>query len=101
MTTPTPGPWRAVHGRHDYFYVYTDGLETDVLIGGSVGAAWESRTALANARLLASAPDLLAALAELVRLKDNPISPGGTGDDAREAAWQAARDALTQARGES
>ena len=54
-----------------------------------------------NARLIASAPDLLAALTELVDLHDTPADEHGPDGHDWGGALNAARVALAKARGES
>lgn len=57
MSAHTPGPWKAE---------YSEGDEWDVLAGESLPIAyisgWACSSVEANARLIAAAPDLLAAL---------------------------------------
>ena len=57
----TPGPWEK---RHSY------GIEINIFAGDdlvAVAYAWEGQKGNANARLIAAAPDLLAACVEFVR----------------------------------
>ena len=86
MSKHTPGPWKA--GSRSVTAPETeDRLGLDVrLYGGNSG---DHR---ANARLIAAAPDLLAALVNLLGVIDGE---GGTKPNAREMA----RDALTLAVG--
>ena len=53
-----------------------------------------------HARLIAAAPDMLAALAELVTLKDDvKLADPAEYERRKEAAWVAARDAIAKAKG--
>lgn len=63
MTTKyTPGPWRTTGTRI--------ANESRVLIAAVCGASGDDNTEAANARLIAAAPDLLAALRELLAKHD-------------------------------
>lgn len=57
----TPGPWRIRAERYRFIHVYATG-------GGICHLDTVDGEGAANARLIASAPDLLASLRELVRL---------------------------------
>jgi hypothetical protein len=102
----TPGPWRVIHFRGsiaDDFAVYTDGRENDHLVVGEFTG--HPRTRLANARLVAAAPDLLDVLtaaenALAVAASYRPITRSPDGDRI-DAALARARAALAKARGES
>ena len=69
MTAHTPGPWvfeelRAVHDGDGY--VLTEGSRVVVCHhGGAYSMGLPREEVLANARLIATAPDLLAALVDL------------------------------------
>lgn len=110
MTRPTPGPWE----------VRSNGTEVWILnpSGGDKGTGevvavtyepdsawtWSKQRAMANARLIAAAPELLVALQETLRVL---VTPSGFPDntkgrtDAQQAAYTAARVALAHATGES
>ena len=64
MSERTPGPWHVIPPRR--------GLESRAVVGASIGAdiynAPLTEETMANARLIASAPDLLDALDGMVRL---------------------------------
>lgn len=99
-TTHTPGPWRAMH----------DGAvqrDAPLPMGGAVVAYTrhaDLATQAANARLIAAAPDLLAALhhieaiAKTGILHQSSLDPAGLLDLLRDAAG-AARDAIAAAKG--
>ncbi len=106
----TPGPWTVPHFASERVtcgcgYVFSQyqrgmGAICEVLFdhGQECGGEQEDRaTATANAHLIASAPDLLAALTELVRLQD----AADTSYVAKVKAWTVARDAIANATGRS
>ena len=70
-TTHTPGPWRVLHKRGVFL------MDTETL---AIGMADRHRKEhVANARLMAAAPDMLAALQEVLPLAENwghPDHPG-------------------------
>ena len=70
-TTHTPGPWRVLHKR-GVFPMDTESL--------AIGTAEQHRKEhVANALLMAAAPDMLAALQEVLPLAENwghPDHPG-------------------------
>lgn len=76
--THTPGPW--AHTDYGSIKDANNATVAEVLPGG--------RTA--DARLIAAAPDLLAALEEVVSLSDRD-----------HAAWDRARAAIAKAKGEA
>lgn len=81
----TPGPWRS-----DYWDVYArDGRH--VCKCTATGAIDETHPSIANARLIAAAPDMLAALVAAVQ------AHGPFGDDSRPEWWQPALDAIAKA----
>ena len=96
MTKHTPGPW-TMHPRFD------DGAEVRAIapvawcsvastVGSSGDQSIDAAEARANARLIAAAPDLLAALDRLERLSGSAM---GTDDPARVFA----RAAIAKAKG--
>lgn len=93
MAKHTPGPWRLT--------AIPAGNSLTVMVSGSAGydlvdaLGNDAPTNPADARLIAAAPDLAAALARLLALADD--GEAELGDDATEAALQAARDALAKA----
>jgi hypothetical protein len=87
----TPGPWRLLTlARTNSTYVMDSTPDRDGRVVGNVIAtpttnpAWE-----ANARLIASAPCLLAALSEFVRLSDDPEATAEQWGKAKAEAAQA------------
>jgi len=95
---PTPGPWRVIHFRGsiaDDFAVYTDGLENDHLVVGEFTG--HPRTRLANARLVAAAPDLLEAAEQAL---DGLRAGGMAGEIMTLEAMDALADAVKKARGQ-
>ena len=101
-TMHTPGPWKLMpefHGDHGQYYI------TDEADGSEIASvtAWigEHRAeAEANARLIATAPELLAALASIAEMTD-PDDPESYRSDDREgcidAVQAAARAAISKA----
>lgn len=83
MSKHTPGPWRyqdiRSSGEHVYFRIESK--------NGAVGFAYKSDNAEGNARLIAAAPDLLAALRKIATNEKL-----GTGD-----CMEIARTALAKA----
>jgi len=69
MSGPTPGPWTAFQSTASFFDVVKGNGEYDP----SVASVWasEGRPAGANARLIAAAPDMLAALQAVVSALKN------------------------------
>ena len=66
MSKPTPGPWRASHDSHGRFQLIADGIPLDPERDGA-----QPGEGAANAALIAAAPDLLAALEQLVAWVDD------------------------------
>ena len=89
MTKHTPGPWRTSGTQS--FYVFAG---DEVVTNGSTQA---------NARLIAAAPDLLAALESLFEHCAMVHKQWGDGDNTRQAdaAINAARAAIAKATGGS
>ena len=89
MSAHTPGPWFAeddngswsIHSDHD-------------TLGGCIAVAYSFR-AEANARLIAAAPDLLAALRLIVHIADDPTAFAL--DGATLAVLHTARAAIAKA----
>ena len=96
LTTPTPGPW---HTQGRYIVPADNGPS----IGSAVALKAPSlkkqpdydAQALVNARLMAAAPELLAALEELVAEADNPHGWEGH-PHAHTYGFQMARDILSK-----
>jgi len=99
MSDYTPGPWQLISDPSHF-----DTLST--IIGGVVpineGAnhalvvevgGWNVAAQEANARLISAAPDLLAAISEIVKAAD------GEGWSALDAGFEAARAAIAKAEG--
>lgn len=105
-TSPTPGPWEVVpcpinkgkHPFHDSRWIMTKG--TEIEYSEYVPADWDIRSGsiicemrdgpTGNARLIAAAPEMLAALETLIDANKNPI-----GWD-----WDRARAAISKAKGQ-
>ena len=97
----TPGPWEAERGTTHSGTIatlYGDGEWWEIWSKNAGGLAE------ANARFIVQAcnshDELVEALAELVRLKDDDSGWGST-LTVREKAWDAARSALAKAQGEA
>ena len=89
----TPGPWTQGHSASGIECVWLDGhVEPDSGMG-SVGT-WIDCNTEANARLIAAAPELLEALAEVVRAAD------GEGWKQLDPNLAKARAAIAKATGE-
>lgn len=99
MSKRTPGPWRV--DRNRTIRTVADGSSN--LVAEVHNCPYDTPTSDANARFIVRAcnshDELVEALAELVRLKDDDSGWGST-LTVREKAWDAARAALAKARGE-
>lgn len=100
MGEHTPGPWFVNHGRSGASYGVGQGN------GGAIVVVWrgiarpKSSNGAANARLIAAAPDLLAAAIELVAASD--AYEGDPDDDERcRRAIDGLRAAIAKATGEA
>ncbi len=69
MTRHTPGPWHADYHRHGDVYIVTGKDHSDIAHGTNINGSRSLAEQLANMRLIAAAPELLAALH---RLLDDP-----------------------------
>ena len=85
MTTHTPGPWRLMNSDKEVYGAFED----DGRGWRVADLAWSTTNWRANARLIAAAPELLAALEEMMYYDDG----GHRGDKARAA--------IAKAKGES
>ena len=103
MSAHTPGPWSVLVNRQGYPY-QIHAINGDNTKTGTVGTSvtrWKSialpsiAEGKANARLIAAAPELLAALYGLLFK-----APDATGE-AHDALWNAARAAYAKATGEA
>ena len=99
----TPGPWEVED--NGYFYDIN-------AVRGTVGNVCSSATwfdndehrgpvAMANAQLIAAAPDLLEALQNMIGAFDNPIVRRKLPSDFNSEAIQSARAAINKATGET
>jgi hypothetical protein len=69
MAGHTPGKWKAIRRPGGWYYIVEGDNESDWTLIATTGCtAYEQ----GNAHLITAAPDLLAALAEFVRLSDDP-----------------------------
>lgn len=86
----TPGPW-IVDDRSSKPRILTGASPNYLIAAGPIcGGSAARRTAEANGRLIAAAPELYAALEEVVRISDR-----------KHDAWDEAKAALAKARGEA
>ena len=92
MSEHTPGPWRVFDGA-DHFIIGIGELNGDGITDCGFGI-WrgKSEEAQANARLIAAAPDLLAALRNFMEADGH--------SDFEESWWTAARAAIAKATGQ-
>lgn len=93
MNTPhTPGPWNiSKHATPDYapqFGIYAEGCRNDL-------AYVVHENTEANARLIAAAPDLLAALQAILDYEDDRPAKGTFGAKVYRAAEDAIRQVTT------
>ena len=99
--TKTPGPWSVYEEKAlDYRpcqIIGECGSRIATCEGGGPKRAVTKAEERANARLIAAAPDLLAALKELTRLHGGPVFQGDSCTEGNGIA--AARDAITKATG--
>jgi hypothetical protein len=90
----TPGPWSVEPYSRDSGHQITVPLKIDNVCIAIAPDLWDCdggrATCEANAHLIAAAPDLLAALKEVVRISDR-----------KHDAWDAARVAIAKAEGPS
>ena len=103
----TPSPWVVCHSEKPTFISHTTGVyrqpdsdDERVIALCDQDLLLSSDEQLANARLIAAAPELLEALEELDRLLDYTKSGAFSHDDRAECLGLA-RAAITKARGES
>lgn len=98
----TPGPWNYFHTPNDPDFTYEVTEDVCAIYGG--------KSADANARLIAAAPELLQALQELLEIHENPpLFAGKTGEERMlileqqsakvHAALSASRAAIAKATG--
>lgn len=105
QTRFTPGRWVAGFGHQHYFRVYAGSLDGPIVANTSVeGGVTTVQEANANAQLISAAPDMYAALNELL-LYGNPPNPaeGDTEQERGEREYRAVMmslAALAKARGE-
>ncbi|NSZ73300.1 hypothetical protein G6L74_06025 [Agrobacterium tumefaciens] len=102
----TPGPWKAVKAAHGPIDIFDPrGRDVVTVYGGGVEAESQS----ANARLIASAPELLLALQELLEAYSKPDERlccdgrdcGCMGSTVHQQAEHYARVAIAKAEGRS
>jgi len=94
----TPGPWQAV-SMTAYTYVILD-LDGDAVGTAVARSSYEPPdTPLANARLMAAAPDLLAALQRIATMRDLPIGDAQEEMSSRLYAAEIAAVAIAKAEG--
>ena|ERR1051325_10031204 len=102
----TPGPWIAkdtMKGDYEFSIHSADAAGSIVAqVGGFRYAPRSLQVTAANARLIAAAPELYAALESIVERPPEPYLPGDdvlAGMDRVRARFDAARAALKKARG--
>ena len=94
MSKHTPGRWMISAERYRYIHVYAHG-------GGIAHLDTVDGEGMANANLIAAAPELLEALEALLALNENYSAFGGEiHRDRIDRAWDNARAVLKKARGE-
>lgn len=94
----TPGPWKAKPSPyHDDVFIVQAGMPTNRVLA-RFGSDDEpvDETDLANAHLIAAAPDMYEALEMVVRGQE---SAEATGDAEPHPVWEIARAAFAKARG--
>ena len=98
-STHTPGPWAAQCNGPRVWGIY--GAHTNGFVAETVadGATPNEQTAEANARLIAAAPDLLAALRDAEFLLRKAGQVAGPMQDSFNRSAADARAAITQAEG--
>ena len=90
MTTEhTPGPWNAEPMIRDHGFPYTPVMATTLIACVYSTAFGDDEQSLANAALIAAAPEMYEALRDLLAVKPNSDAP----------EWVAARAAIAKAEG--
>lgn len=109
----TPGPWSVfIDDSGDQWtgwplsiYAENEEDKTVVRTGGQWPYEWDAATsqveAVANAHLIAAAPELLEALKEMLAEKDDYMRRNKLGDPLRETVSKMARAAIAKAEGRS
>ena len=104
MSTHTPGPWKAFNS--DYAIGVTGSKDTDVAhcrdkYGYPLdsGRSWEED--LANAYLMAAAPDMYEALKRIANMQPRLMRSGGVDVHDRRSAQLVARRAIAKAEGKA
>jgi hypothetical protein len=93
----TPGPWDYHFTEINPYHAYIHGDDKEcIALMDSRGGLAKTDEIKANASLIAAAPDLLAAIEELVTLKDTKPHDY---EERKAQAWRAAREAIKKARG--
>jgi hypothetical protein len=97
----TPGPWKVFGRPYDRYFAVIDSMpdrDGAVVANCICHVALTNEDAKANANLIAAAPELLAALQELITLKDTKPHDY---EQRKIQAWRAAREAIENAIGEA
>jgi hypothetical protein len=99
MNKHTPGPWKSVHDPHYPGMMVVEGPEMPItIITSAIGVDFKSYVRrVANAHLIAAAPDLLAALEACESAMQSCMADFNQYD---QAAYDAARAAIARAKGE-
>jgi hypothetical protein len=96
----TPGPWKKFSRWNDRYLAVIDSTpdrDGAVVANCICHVALTNDDCVANARLIAAAPEMLAALHELITLKDTKPHDY---EQRKIQAWRAAREAIEKAIGE-
>jgi hypothetical protein len=98
--THTPGPWTVPHSDSPYWHQARKG-EQPIPVSSEVGVIadvrWQRRDHEANARLIAAAPDLLAALKEMYALYADHAQYDDSEEQHEVKAIGQAREAIAKA----
>jgi hypothetical protein len=95
MSKPTPGPWKVIHKYEDSWT--SDGFIVEGVLGTHIVPDGEQKLGdeLADYQLMASAPQMLEALQEIVNAADDK------GWEQLDASFAKARAAIAKATGQS
>jgi hypothetical protein len=96
----TPGPWVWIgpEGQGAVYYIYAGNPEAEAVLA-MVYSATEGEADRENARLIAAAPRLLAALRDLVRVEDAAAAIIGRPREWKDSYLDEARAAIAEVEG--
>ena len=102
MAAHTPGPWRVGEKRHDYADIVIRVIRNreNHPVTMTCYAGYTRRTGDANARLVAAAPELLAALEQTITRFERCMVQAGSDPTYAHEATRDARSAIAKARGQ-